>query len=278
MTDQYDDLDRRALDTLESIQQTADEHSQIIIGTLALAFLGTFAGVFNPSVPAWWPLIPWMLAAAGVTAFVAGLYIYALIPDKDGILLVRLRADHPNGRGIWELYEDEFQEMTVDGQLAEWSESARRVYEVRDYDPEENHAIANWREAEPASAILDKRTPEDAIEQIAELRQVYEPEAARARRLQRRIRGIVRRLDRERTEARARQLDEATGLEAIDAPSIAEILDEELPEDIHPEAGGDDLANVDESTNGHAEPDRFELEQDEYEALLDEDEPVMRGL
>lgn len=277
MIDQYDDLDRRALDTLESIQQTADEHSQIIIGTLALAFLGTFAGVFNPSVPAWWPLIPWMLAAAGVTAFVAGLYIYALIPDKEGILLVSLRGGEDGGE-IWELYEDEFAEMTVDGTLYEWAKSPRRVYEVRDYDEDRNHAVANWREAEPASAILSERTPADAIEQVAELRQVYEPEAARARRLQRRIRGIVRRLDRERTEARARQLDEATGLEAIDAPSIAEVLEEELPEDIHPEAGGGDLENVDESTNGHAGSDRFELEQDEYEALLDEDEPVMRGL
>jgi hypothetical protein len=157
----------------------------------------------------------------------------------------------------------------VEGTLYEWSESPRRVYEVRDYDPETNAAVANWREAEPASAILDKRTPADAMAQVAELREIYEPEAARARRLLRRVRGIVRRLDRERTEARARQLDETTGLESIDSPAISDILDEELPADLHPEAGGDDLKNSDQSTGPTTNGD-----ENEAGVGMDEENPL----
>lgn len=263
---EYDDLERRALDTLDKIQRKADEHSRIIVGTAAISFLASFFGIINPKIPTWWPLIPWMIAAATVTAVFAGLAIYALIPEKEGILLISLRGDEDGGQ-IWELYEDEFAEMSVDGTLYEWSESPRRVYEVRDYDSETNHAVANWREAEPASAILEKRTPEDAIEQVAELREIYEPEAARARRLLRRVRGIVRRLDRERTQARAKQLDQATGLESIDSPSISDILDEELPDDLHPESGRDTL---EEKRNGDGRTrngDRVDVDLDDFEPL-----------
>jgi hypothetical protein len=268
MSEKYDDLERRTLETFDRIGGIFEEHSRIVVGTLAIAFLLTFAGIINPSIPAWWPLIPWMFAAAGATAFIVSGAIYALIPEKDGILLVSLRGDEPGGE-IWEIYEDTHEDMTVDGTLYSWDESPRRVYELRDYDPEENHAIANWREAEPASAILEERTPEDAVEQVAELRQVYEPEAARARRLLRRIRGIIRRLDKERTEARAEQLDKATGLEGIDSKPISEILDEELPDDLHPEAGRGDM-ETNETTDGtqqNGDSSRVDIELDDDEAL-----------
>lgn len=267
---EYDDLERRALDTLDTIKRTFNEHSRIIIGTAAIAFLAAMFGIIDPSIPAWWPLIPWMLLAGMVAAFVAAIWIYALIPEREGILLVSLRADEDGGQ-VWELYEDTWEEMSVDGQLYEWAESPRRVYEVRDYLPEENHAIANWREAKPASAILAERTPEDAIEAVAELRQIYEPEAARARRMQRRIRGIVRRLDQERTRARAEQLDQATGLESIDSPSITEILEQELPEDLHPESGRTELTNGDggfEWVGDRENGDRVDVEPEEFEPIV----------
>jgi hypothetical protein len=278
MTQDYDDLERRALDALETVRRVADEHSRIIIGTIAIAFLASFFGIINPSIPDWWPLIIWGVVAAVGTAFVASIYLYALIPDKEGILLVSLRGDDDGGE-IWELYEDEFEELEVDGTLYEWSESPRRVYEVRDYEPEENAAVANWREAEPASAILEKRTADDAIEFISELREVYEPEAARARRLQRRIRGITRRLDRERTRANLEQMDRETGLEDIDSPAISDILDEEIPDDLHPEAGGGDLDEVDESTengtNGNVD---IELNDDEPLEIHEYADPDEVGL
>ena len=263
---EYDDLESKALDKLDSIQRAADENSQIIIGTLAVAFLASFFGIINPSIPTWWPLIPWMLVAAGVVAFVAGIYIYALIPEDEGILLVSLRADQDGGE-IWELSEDEFDAMNTEGTLYQWDNSSRRVYEVRDYHPERNVAVANWREAEPASAVLKEKTPEDALEAVAELRKVYEPEAAEARRLKRRVRGIVRKLDRERTKARAKQLDQATGLDSIDSKSISDVLDDELPDDLHPEAGGgdsgDDRADGPPRTNGDTSQVDIDLSGDE---------------
>ncbi|SDJ52503.1 hypothetical protein SAMN05216226_104229 [Halovenus aranensis] len=274
--DSYDDLERRAMEKLDAVQRVADENSQIIIGTLAVVVVLSLSGIINPGVPAWWPLIPWMVGAAAVTAAGAGIYIWKLVPEPEGILLVSLRGDKPGGE-IWELSEDEFEDMSYEGELYQWDNSARRVYEVRRYYPDQNRAVGNWREGEPASEILDKHTPAGAMEAVAELREVYEPEAAKARRLQRRIRGIIRRLDRERTEARARQLDEATGLDSIDATSISDVLEDELPDDLHPHAGGG-LDDVDESTNGHRDNAQWEFQQDEYDALLDDDEPTPRGL
>lgn len=51
--------------------------------------------MFNPSVPAWWPLIP----------------------GKGGIPLVSLRGNEDGGE-IWERYEDEFAEI-LDEELPE---------------------------------------------------------------------------------------------------------------------------------------------------------------
>ena len=265
--------EQQALDTLDTLRRKADEHSRELIIIAAAGLLLSMLGVISPSIPWWWPIVPAILIASGLAAYGAAQLIAAMLPDPEGILLVSLRADQDGGE-IWELSEDTWEEMKTIGTLYQWSASPRRIYECREYDPQTNVCRANWREAEPASAILENRTPADAMEQVSELRQVYEPEAARARRLLRRVRGIVRRLDQERTRARAQQLDQATGLDSIDSPSIAEILDEELPEDIHPEAR--EARQVD--TEEHRDERQFELHQDEYDAILDEDEPIMRGL
>jgi hypothetical protein len=102
MSQDYDDLERRALGAIETVRRVADEHSRIIIGSVAIAFLLSFLGIINPSIPDWWPLVIWGLVAAGGTAFVASIYLYALIPDKEGTLLISLRGDDDGGE-IWEL-------------------------------------------------------------------------------------------------------------------------------------------------------------------------------
>jgi PHD/YefM family antitoxin component YafN of YafNO toxin-antitoxin module len=271
MTD-YDELEERWLQRLNNLSETAQENGEYVLGAIVLAVFGIWSGVLDPDWPAWWPIIPIMGITALIVGYLASDKIYALIPNKQGILLIALRADKDGG-AVYEIYEDDWEDMTVSGTLYEWAESPRRVYECREYIPEDNHAIANWREAEPASAILDKRTPEDALEAVSELREVYEPEAARARRLQRRLRGIVRKLDQERTKARARQLDQETGLESIDSKTIAEILEEEVPEDIHPHAGGGDTPELEDVPDPKgavfgADPEgRIEIEQDENEAI-----------
>lgn len=266
------DLERRALDKSKGIRSFAGENSQYLIAGFTALVILQFAGVINVGLPDWWPIVGIMIASAGVTGYLASDKIAALIPDKDGILLVAFEADGKGGE-IWELQEGTWGEMEVDGTLYEWSESPRRIYECRDYDPESNKAVANWRESEPASTLAESRTVEDVYGAIRELRQDLEPEAAEARELRRRIRGIVRRLDRERTRARARQLDESTLDEGIDAPTISEILDDELPQNLHPDAGRGD--GEDSKTNGDRENgERIDIELDDLEPIEPEGEIV----
>ncbi|MCW8172798.1 hypothetical protein D8S78_13295 [Natrialba swarupiae] len=155
------------------------------------------------------------------------------------MLLVDFTANEPGG-AIWELSEDRFADLEVSGTLHQWDQSTRRVYEVRDYDPNTNVAIANWRESEPGSALARERTVEDVFAAIRELREDLEPDAAKGRELQRRIRGIVRQIDRERAEAQQRALDEHIAPDVGDSRTISDIVDESLPDDLHPERCMDD--------------------------------------
>jgi len=74
----------------------------------------------------------------------------------------------------------------------------KRVYEVKEYRPEENVAVANWRESIAGSQLAGDCLVADAIDHIEEIRTELEPEAQKSRRLQRRIRSIIRKLDRRR--------------------------------------------------------------------------------
>lgn len=274
------DLERRALEKSDGIRSFVDENSrELILGFTALVIL-QFAGVIDVGLPDWWPIVGVMIASAGITGYLASDKIAELIPKKDGILLVAFEADGKGGE-IWELHEATWEEMNVDGTLYEWSESPRRIYECRSYDPKTNHAVANWRESEPASTLAQERTVEDVYAAVRELRQDLEPSAAEARELRRRIRGIVRRLDEERTKARARQLDEATLDEGIDTATVSEIIDQELPHNLHPDAGrGTDEPNANgelPQTNG--EDGEFEIADIEpLEPEINAEDEVPHGL
>jgi len=93
------------------------------------------------------------------------------------------------------------------GTLFEWP-TAKRVYEVKEYRPEENVAVANWRESIAGSQLAGDCLVADAIDHIEEIRTVLEPEAQKSRRLQRRIRSIIRKLDRRRMEDQQEILDQ----------------------------------------------------------------------
>jgi len=278
MTD-YDDLEERWLSRLNRLSDVLEDNAHLLIAGALLAVFGIWSGHLDPDWPAWWPIIPIMLVTALIVGYLASDKIAALIPDEDGIILVSLAANREGGQ-IWEISEDDWGDMAVSGTLYEWSETPRRVYECRQYLPDDNHAIANWREAEPASSIMAEHTVEDAIEQVSELREVYEPEAARARRLQRRIRGIVRVLDRERSGEFLEQAEQKEGLDAIEGTSISDILDQELPDDLHPEAGRGE-GNEEMKTapdpkgaifGGFGGPDRIDVEQDAEEAIEPSDD------
>jgi hypothetical protein len=264
------DLERKALHGFDSLREKADEHSRLLIIIGAIGLLLSMLGIINPSLPDWWLLVPIMVVAAGIAGYFGAAKVYELIPDREGILLISFTTTDGSGGEIWEIYEDDWEEMDVEGSLYQWDESPRRVYECRSYDPDENRAIGNWRESKPASVLAEERTVEDAYGAIRELRQDLEPAVAEARELRRRYRGILRSLDEERTKARARQLDGATLDKGLDSTTISEAVDEHLPEDLHPDAGiGDE-----ESKENGEEPDRVsvDISPDEPLDVIDYDE------
>lgn len=268
------DLERSVLSVAGGIKRSADENSRLLVLAGIGLLIAQWIGWIDLKLPSWWPLVFAIVGAAGITGYVAGDKIAELIPREPGILLVAFQADGKGGE-IWELHEDTWAKMDVDGTLYEWSESPRRIYECRSYDPDENHAIANWRESEPASSLADGRSVEDALTAIRELRNDLEPEAAKAREMRRRIRGIVRQLDRQRAEEMDEIIDELTVDQGIEDATISNVLDESLPDELHPHAGG---GSDGPSENGHKETDRFTIDQDEFDAILDEEEPIPRGL
>ena len=246
-------LEARTLSRLDALRSFADENSRpLIFGALAV-LLAQWAGIINLDVPDWWPLVLGIVLSAAAAAYVGADKVAELIPEEDGILLVSYTVDDGTGGQIWELSEDTWAEMSVDGTLFEWSQSHRRIYECRNYDPDANHAVANWRESKPASEFAEERSVDDALAAVRELREDLEPEAAKAREMRRRIRGITRQLDRQRAQELNTAIDEATVDRDMTDATISGILDDALPDDLHPHAGGE----VDEKTNGHKDDEQW---------------------
>lgn len=192
------------------------------------------------------------LAAAAAAGYLGAGKVEALLPDPTGIYLIAFNAADESGGSLWELSEDQFQNLTVEsGTLHEWQSSAR-VYECRRYDPETNTAVANWRESVSASHLAGETTVIEALDQIEELRKEFEPEARKSRRLQRRIRSIVRKLDRRRLRDQQEILDPTTNpsFSDQDGSTVSEVIRDELPEDLQPES-----MKQSDTTNVEPEPE-----------------------
>lgn len=218
-----------AADVLGTARELAGNNKKTIwlgIGGLAAA---SWLGWIDLGLPGWWPIAAGALVAAYVFGREAAGRIDELLPDEDGILMVSYETER-----IDELSEDQFEAMTVAGSLYQWEESPRRTYECVHYDPEANHAVSNWKESFPGSEIGSEPTPADAIAVVEDFRESFEPELAKARDLKRRIRGIVRELEKERAEAQDSVLDEHVTPEVGGGRSVSRLLKEELPDDLHP--------------------------------------------
>lgn len=222
----------------------------LVVGGLAIA---NWLGWIDLGIPEWWPLGAVVAVAAWYVGRRAAEHIADLLPEPEGILLLELRADDLGGGRLYELSEDAYDDMEIEGgDVFEWPETSRRVVEVRDYDPETNTAVANWRESKPASALAEPPTVDDCLAAIRELREDLEPDAAEARELRRRIRGIVRALDRERAEAQQAVLDEQVAPDLGGGSTISEVVERELPDELHPETRTDEKGDGEADTE--AEP------------------------
>jgi len=205
------------------------------LGLIALGILWYTGNLPSAGLPSWWPAV----AIAGVAMYVGGRWatkrILDLVPEPNGILLVEFDDRELGGGSIYELSPEAFANMRVlGGELHQWDRSPRRVYEVVDYNPEYNVAVANWRESKPGSAIAAERTVDDALAAVRELRQDFETDAAKARETLRRVRGIVRQLDKDRAKAQEEILDEHVAPDLGSSRTVSEVIEEQLPEDLHP--------------------------------------------
>lgn len=214
-----------------------------IVGIVGVTMIAWSAGWIDPveSIPVWWRLV----ATGGMLALGAG-WIAAgmlndLLPDDEGIYLVAFTDTDLGGGEIYEINEDQWADLEVHGSLNAWEDSPKRVYECREYDEDRNVAIGNWRESKPGSAIAAEATVDDALAAIRELRLDLEPDAAEARELKRRMRGIIRTLDKERQEAQQATLDDHIAPNVGGSRTISEIIEDSLPDDMHPETMSQDM-------------------------------------
>jgi hypothetical protein len=226
------------------------------------------AADFGYIKPVWEMEGSMIVATAGIVAGIAGFLaagkIEDLLPDDEGIYIIAFRSSDDTGGEIWEISEDHFENMTVHGSLFEWP-VGKRVYEVLEYRPSENVAVGNWRESVAGSSIADHYDVPDAMEQIETLRSEFEPEAQKSRRLQRRIRSIVRKLDRRRLEDQQEILDPTTNpsFDRDDA-TVSAVVEEEIPDDLRP----DGMRNEPDEPDTDEEIVGFDL--------LDDEEPLER--
>jgi hypothetical protein len=248
---------------VESLQEN---RRWILIG--ALGYIA--AADFGYLSPVWEMPGFYAVGTAGVVVAAAGFYaagkVEGLLPDQERIYIVAFESSDDTGGQVWEISEDQFDAMEVHaGTLFEWP-TAKRVYEVKEYRPEENVAVANWRESVAGSQLAGDALLPDALEQIKELREEFEPEAQRARFLKRRLRSIARTIDRRRLRDQQDLLDKTTNPSfGEERASVSQIVADEIPEHLQPESmkGGES----EHARNGEEE-DVVGFE------LLDESEPL----
>jgi hypothetical protein len=189
---------------------------------------------------------PWKVdgLAAGVTAaVVAGLVGYLaagkfddLLPDDEGIYVIEY-DDRQNGGGrLYEVTEDKWADVDGVGELHQWEDSPKRVYECVRFDPEANEIEGNWRSSKPASALNAETTVEDVLMSIRELRDHFERMGRESKVLKRSLRAIIRDLEEQRARQQNRILDENTVPSMGDEATIDELIESHIPEDIRPQS------------------------------------------
>jgi len=213
---------------------SGNSRTLLLLGGVYVGYVELGAGEY-PTLPVGSGLAVVVAIAVGVVGYIAAGKIDNLLPEEEGIFLVALDASDEAGGSVWELSEDQFEDIEVfAGTLFQWPVS-KRVYECREYRPEDNVAVANWRESVAASELAGNVQVVDVLEQIGELRDEFEPEAQRFRLVQRRLRSVARKMDRRRDRDQQEILDpHLSPTFGDDGASVTQVLDEEMPDHLLP--------------------------------------------
>jgi hypothetical protein len=262
MTDDPDDGDDATRGRVNGVREWLDNNRRPVYLT-ALALLVLWWTGNLPDLPAWWPIVLLAVVAAAGAGYVAAQRILDLLPEKNGYLLIAYEDEQ-----VHRLSPDTYANMTVNGTLYQWSETKVPVYEAVTYRPEQNHALANWKESFPDSEVASEATPSDAIAHVEEYREQFEPELAEARHLKRSVRSLVRKLDKERAESQAAIVDESIAPAMDSDTPVTEMLREELPDDLHPRSG---LHNASNEPDADTDTDADVEDEPERPAVGDAD-------
>jgi len=223
------------------------------LGVLYVAYVEFGSGSY-PDVPGGSGLAVAAAVAVAIAGYIAAQQIDGLLPDEEGVYLVAFDASDEAGGSVWELTEDQFGNMDVHaGSLFHWPTS-KRVYEVREYLPEQNKAVANWRESVAGSQLAGHVTVLDALAAIKELREEFEPAAERQRHTKRHLSSLARRMDRRRDRDQQAILEGHMTPEfgGEDSAGVTDLLQDQMPDHLLPESvkAGDGEAQLGHGDDG----------------------------
>jgi len=252
-----------------SVIDSIEDRSDQIIGVAALYI----AAASLTEYP-----YPWEIEGAGLVAtaavgalavgYVVGGKIEDLLPDDEGIYIVAFEAHDDTGGSIYEVSEDKFDAAeVVAGTLFEWP-VAKRVFECKEYRPEDDVIVGNWRESVASSQLAGNHSVADIYDDIHEIRTDLEPSTQRARALQRNIRSILRDLDRRRLESQQEVLDPTTNPSFNGESTVSEVIEEHMPNELIPESMQGSDYGTDNRSNGHDDSDTLGFE------VLDDNDPL----
>jgi hypothetical protein len=214
-------------------------------------------------LPDWWQLPVVVTASAGGVAWVVGSKIAQLLPDPDGHYVIAQEGGDEQGGEVWELNDAAWRELAVqDGTLFPWTGSPKDAHEVRIYNDDTNTVVANWRGTKVASELLAEPTPEDAMENIRELRDEYERSAREGRYIKRNLGGILRKVDKQRAKDYNAALQDHVAPSLNMGDSYEELVEQSLPEQLVPDHMKDDFGSEPEPGEQHGTEMDFAVLED----------------
>jgi len=192
--------------------------------------------ISGPVLPDWWQLPVVVAGSSAVVAWIVGGKIAKLLPDPNGHYVIAQEGGDEQGGAVWELNDAAWEELDVkDGTLYPWSGSPESAHEVRIYNDETNTVVANWRGTKVASELLAEPTPQEAMENIRELRDEYERSAREGDYIKRNLGGILRKVDKQRAKDYNAALQDHVAPSLHDGDSYEELVTKSLPEQLVPD-------------------------------------------